>query len=278
MKLIKDFSSFSSGRKFLNNIYRIYLFILQRSSEAIESNNQSIKLDPTNLVNYYWRGIYYQEQGKYQLTIDDHRKYLESYPNNSRTQECIAWSYLRLNKYQEAILHASKAIEIDPKSVSRIEKKGRSFYFTGNYSAALAEFNAMIKIDPKYSGAYKWRGYSNSALSNHRQTILDYDRAIELDKKAGDSYLYSNRAFAKKQLGQKSAALSDYQQALKIAKIEGKIDKIEEIRISIDDIQEEPQRIVIATFTLLLTGAGYGGLIAIERRNEAKYLEQFQDL
>ena len=64
-----------------------------------------------------------------------------------------------------------------------------------------------------------------------------------------------------------------------IAKVKGKIDKIEAIQISIDDIEQEPQRIVIATLlTLLLTGAGYGGLIAIERRNEAKYLEQFQDL
>jgi tetratricopeptide (TPR) repeat protein len=150
---------------------------------------------------------------------------------------------------------------------------------TGNYSAALADFNTMIKTDPKDTSAYKWRGYSNAALNNYQQAILDYDRVIELDKKAGDSYLYSNRAFAKKQLGQKSAALSDYQQALKIAKIEGKIDRIESIRITIDDIEQEPQRILIATLLMvLLTGAGYGGLIAIERRNEAKYLEQFQDL
>jgi tetratricopeptide (TPR) repeat protein len=129
------------------------------------------------------------------------------------------------------------------------------------------------------ANAYKWRGYSNSYLGNYQQAILDYNRAIELDKKAVNSYFYSYRAFAKKQLGQKSAALSDYQQALKFAKVEGKIDRIEAIRITIDDIEQEPQRIVIATLlTVLLTGAGYGGLIAIERRNEAKYLEQFQDL
>lgn len=241
--------------------------------------SQGIKLESTNLDNYYGRGRFYQGHGKHKLAIDDYKKYLQSYPNDSDTIERIAWSYYRLNKYPEAIFHASKAIEIDHKSINGMEIRGLSFYFTGNYSAALTNFNTIIKIDPKNAVAYEWRGYSNSNLNNYQQAILDHDRALELDKKAGDIYLYSSRAFAKKQLGQKSAALSDYQQALKIAKVKGKIDKIEAIQISIDDIEQEPQRIVIATLlTLLLTGAGYGGLIAIERRNEAKYLEQFQDL
>jgi tetratricopeptide (TPR) repeat protein len=247
--------------------------------KAIEGSNQAIKLDPTNLRNYYGRGNFYQGQKKHQLAVNDYERYLKSYPNDSDAIEPIAWSYYQLDKYPEAISLASKAIEIDPESVKGMETRGRSFYFTGNYSAALADFNTMIKINPKDTSAYKWRGDSNSSLNNYQQAILDYDRVIELDKKAGDSYLYSNRASAKKQLGQKSAAISDYQQALKFAKIEGKIDRIEAIRITIDDIEQEPQRILIATLlTVLLTGAGYGGLIAIERRNEAKYLEQFQDL
>ncbi len=252
---------------------------IDKYKKAIESVRQGIELNPTNLENYYWRGIYYQGHGKFKLAINDYDKYLKSYPNNRNTQELIAWSYYKLKKYPEAILHASKAIEIDPKSVDGMDTRGRSFYLTGNYSAAFTDFNTIIKIDPKSASAYRWRGYSNSYLNKYQQAILDYDRAIELDKKSGDSYFYNDRAIAKKQLGQKSAALSDYQQALKIAKIEGKIDRIEAIQISIDDIEQEPQRIVIATLlTLLLTGAGYGGLIAIERRNEAKYLEQFQDL
>jgi tetratricopeptide (TPR) repeat protein len=274
----KDSISKKEHSNYLSQISWNY-YATDKYEQAIESVSQGLKLDPTNLENYYWRGIYYQEQRKYELAINDHNKYLKSYPNNKNTHELIAWSYFRLNKYPEAILYASKAIEIDPKSIKGMETRGRSFYYTGNYSAALTDFHTMIKIDPKDAVAHKWRGYSNSSLNNYQQAILDYDRVIELDKKAGDSYLYSNRAFAKQQLRQKSAALSDYQQALKIAKIEGKIDNIEAIEISIDDIEQEPQRILIATLlTILLTGAGYGGLIAIERRNEAKYLEQFQDL
>jgi tetratricopeptide (TPR) repeat protein len=281
LKTLLASKAFISRKEHSNYLLQISLDYSQvnKDEKAIEIVSEGIKLDPTNLKNHYWRGIYYQEQKKYELAINDHKKHLKSYPNNSDTIEIIAWSYYKLSKYQEAILHANKAIEIDPKSVKGMHIRGRSFYFTGNYSAAVINFNTIIKIDPKNALAYKWRGYSNSYLNNYQQAILDYDRAIELDKKAGDSYFYSDRAFAKKQLGQKSAALSDYQQALKIAKIEGKIDRIEAIRITIDDIEQEPQRIVIATLlTLLLTGAGYGGLIAIERRNEAKYLEQFQDL
>ena len=273
----KDFISKKEHSNYLLQISRNYFYI-DRYEKAIESNNQSIKLDPTNSENYYVRGSSYEAQKKHQLATDDYRKYLETHPNDSYAIGRIAWVYFRRDKYQEAILHASKAIQIDPKLAGGIEIRGKSFYFTGNYLAALSDFNTMIKIDPKDAVAYKWRGYSNSALNNDQQAILDYDRAVELDKKAGDSYFYSYRAFAKRKLGQKIAALSDYQQALKIAKIEGKIDNIESIQISIDDIEQEPQRIVISTLlTLLLTGASYSGLIEIERRNEAKYLEQFQD-
>jgi tetratricopeptide (TPR) repeat protein len=274
----KDSISKKEHSNYLLQISRNYSQT-DKYDKAIEIVSQGIKLDPTNLKNYYWRGTYYQGQKKDKLAINDYRKYLETHSNDSDTIERIAWGYFRQDKYQEAILHASKAIEIDPKSVKGMVIRGRSFYLTGNYSAALADFNTMIKIDPKDVFAHKWRGDSNSSLNNYQQAILDYDQVIELDKKAGDSYLYSNRASAKKQLGQKSAAISDYQQALKIAKIEGKIDRIEAIRIKIEDIEQEPQRILLATLlTILLTGAGYGGLIAIERRNEAKYLEQFQDL
>ncbi len=280
LKTLLASKAFISRKEHSNYLFQISLDYSQvnKDEKAIEIVSQAITLDPTNLKNHYWRGIYYQEQKKYELAINDHKKYLKSYPNDSDAIECIAWSYYKLKKYPEAILYATKAIEIDPKSVKGMETRGLSFYFTGNYLAALANFNTIIKIKPKSVSAHKWRGYSNSYLNNYQQAILDYDRAIELDKKPSDSYLYSSRAIAKKQLGQKSAALSDYQQALKIAKIEGKIDNIEAIQISIDDIEQEPQRILIATLlTILLTGAGYGGLIAIERRNEAKYLEQFQD-
>lgn len=281
LKTLVISKKFISKKEYSNYLLQISQNYFQVDSydQAIESNNQSLKLDPTNSENYYVRGSSYEAQKRYQLATDDYRKYLETHPNDSYAIGRIAWIYYKRDKYQEAILHASNAIQIDPKFVEGIEIRGKSFYFTGNYSSALDDFNTMIKIDPKNAVAYRWRGYSNSDLKNYQQAILDYDRAIELDKKAGDSYLYSSRAFAKKQLGQKVAALSDYQQALKVAKIEGKIDRIEAIRITIDDIEQEPQRILIATLlTLLLTGAGYGGLIAIERRNEAKYLEQFQDL
>jgi tetratricopeptide (TPR) repeat protein len=251
---------------------------MQNFDRSIEITDRGIQLDPTNLENFFWRGRAYQALGKYDLALNDYKKCLDLRQDDSSTIEVMAWSYFRLKKYQEAILYANRAIATNPTSTYSLHTRGSTFYATNDYRSAIADFNTILKIDPKYPGAYKWRGYSNTYIKNYEQAILDFDRAIELDKKAEDSYLYSGRAFAKQQLDRKVDAIADYQQALQIAQKEGKADKIKSLKISIEDIQNEPQRLAIATFlTLILTGASYGSLLAIDRRNEAKYLAQFQD-
>jgi hypothetical protein len=71
--------------------------------------------------------------------------------------------------------------------------------------------------------------------------------------------------------------LVDYQKALKLAKLDGNVEMVKELNDSIDDLQTQPQRMIIGSaIAFLLSMAGFGGLMAIGRHNEAKYLRQFR--
>jgi tetratricopeptide (TPR) repeat protein len=266
--------------------------LLNQKSLKDKDFDRALQITPTDSIEYTDLGFIYSDRRDHQKSIKSNSKAIDLDPSNTRAYNNRAYDYRTIDKKELANVDLNSLIKLQLKSLLAskdfISKKEHSNYLlqiSWNYSQieqyeqAIESTNQGIKLDSTNPGNYYWRGIYYQTQRKYQQAISDYDRAIELDNKSGDSYLYINRAFAKKQLGQKSAALSDYQQALKIAKIEGKVATIEEIQIEIDDLQQEPQRIVIATLlTLLLTGAAYGGLIAIERRNEAKYLAQFQDL
>jgi tetratricopeptide (TPR) repeat protein len=112
-------------------------------------------------------------------------------------------------------------------------------------------------------------------LENYQQAISEYDRAIELSPLS--AYLYNDRGNVKFRLFQSTAALADYQKAVQLARKDGNLKLVKSLNDSIDDIQTQPQRIVIGSIiALFLTGSGFAGLLAIRRHNESVYLRQFR--
>jgi tetratricopeptide (TPR) repeat protein len=234
---------------------------------------------------YWWRAFLYKDTAKYELAIADYQSLLKSKPKvnvhlRSSAYQHIASNYLSLQKYTEVINYANKSLRIDPKNASALVDRGSAFYYLRNYSAALADFNAAIATSPKTGWYYDWRGYTYAyGFNNYQQAIVEYDRAVTLDYSSAQ--LYRDRGYAKERLDLSVSALADYQQSLKLARKDGNKELEKSLLNSINDIQTETQRMVIGmAIALLLTGIGYGGLVALACRNEAKYLQQLtkQDL
>jgi tetratricopeptide (TPR) repeat protein len=234
---------------------------------------------------YLRRSNIYKYTEKYELAIADLKSYLKLIPESNAywkfaIYENISSSYLSLKKYTEVINYASKSLKIKPKNDEVLADRGSAFYYLKNYSAALADFNAAIAISPKTGQYYDWRGFIYTyGFNNYQQAITEFDRSVTLG--SASAQLYSNRGYAKQRLDLSASALADYQQALVLAQKDGNKELEKSLEKSIDDIQTQTQRMVIGiAIALLLTGIGYGGLVALARRNQAKYLQQLtkQDL
>lgn len=258
----------------LKNQYQAGIDFFTKELAANNRNNQSA---------HWWRADFYRLAGKYELAITGYQTYLKLNPESktalrSNTYQNISASYLNLNKYTEAIDYANKALKLDPKNDLALANRGSAFYWQNNYSAALADFNAAIEISPKTGRYYDWRGFIYYYdFKNDRQAIIEYDRAIALG--FSSPQIYRNRGYAKERLDLTTAALADYQQGLELARQDGNLEIETSLKNSIEDIHTQTQRMVMGiAIASILTGIGYSGLVALARRNETKYLQNFANL
>jgi tetratricopeptide (TPR) repeat protein len=262
-----------------------YIFYLRKNYQAgIEFFTKEIAAGDKAVKDAYLRrSNIYKYTGKYELAIAGYKSYLELMPElnaywKSAIYENISSSYLSSGKYTEAIIYARKSLKLNPKNDSALADRGSAFYYLKNYFTALEDFNAAIAISPKTGWYYGWRGFIYTyGLNDYQRGIAEFDRAVKLGYSS--ARLYSDRGYAKQRLDRSwdisESAVADYQQALKLARKDGNKELEKSLENSIDDFQTEPQRMFIGTaIALLLTGFGYIGLVALTRRNEAKYLQQ----
>jgi tetratricopeptide (TPR) repeat protein len=262
-----------------------FIFDLRKAPKAgIEYFTKAINLNYKNKqYAYLARGVLYEriDKPRFDLAIVDRQKMIESEHEltagyKSAAIERISFDYLQLENYAEAIANANEALKLDPKNYDSLVDRGQAFYYLKDYSAALADFNAAIAINPNYSWFYAWRGDTYYNLNNYEQAIAEYDRAIAISPSS--AYLYQRRGNVEAWIDRSDAAIADYQKSLKLAQKDGNLKMVKSLTNSIEDIRTKPQRMIFGSIiALLLTGTGYAGLVAISRRNEAKYLQQFKN-
>jgi tetratricopeptide (TPR) repeat protein/S1-C subfamily serine protease len=113
--------------------------------------------------------------------------------------------------YPQALAAIDKAITLEPSDLKLRNARALILSASGNRPAAIEEYNLIISRQPE-TYAYVNRGIAKSDLGQKLAAIQDYDRAIALNPQ--DAKAYYNRGIAKSDLGQKVAAIQDYDRAI----------------------------------------------------------------
>ena len=99
------------------------------------------------------------------------------------------------------------------------ELGSQAWFSIGHLSGEKADHEAVIdantralRLNPKYAAAYYNRGLARHTLGQRQAALADYDEALRLDPNFTDAY--NNRGLVKHALGQHQAALADYDKAL----------------------------------------------------------------
>lgn len=126
----------------------------------------------------------------------------------------LALTYHKYGKYGEALKHYLKTIELNPSLIKAYMQLGYLYDELQEYKKALAEFKKVVKIRPDY-----FDPKSNLGINyQYRNPITEVQKAAQsqLDKNPND--LDSRLVLAKiyDTLGQRSKALSEYEQVVKI--------------------------------------------------------------
>jgi len=107
---------------------------------------------------YVFKGVQYDDQGKYEQAINEFTKAIEINPGYADVYNKRGISYYNREKYDLAIRDYNKAIEINPKYAEAFNNRGIVYYQQEKYDLATSNYTKAIEIDPKYAKAYHNRG------------------------------------------------------------------------------------------------------------------------
>ena len=123
-------------------------------------------------------------------------------------------TYQDTGKYDKAIEQYDKSIELNPNLANAYFNRGNAKDSLGHHEKAINDYNEAIRLNPDYADAYTNRGNANISLGRHEDAIADYDQAIRLNPDHAEAY--NNRGNAKNRLGQHQDAIADCDQAIKL--------------------------------------------------------------
>jgi tetratricopeptide (TPR) repeat protein len=89
----------------------------------------------------------------------------------------------------------------------------------GDLQSAIAIFNQTIKLSPRYSLAYYNRAITYEELGDRKAALNDYNKAIQINQNWGKGAVtsaYINRGKLHHEMGNYQGAIADFNQALKL--------------------------------------------------------------
>jgi tetratricopeptide (TPR) repeat protein/S1-C subfamily serine protease len=213
MQNISQPQSEDDGERWL--AYGNQLFRTRQYDRSVLAFDRSIAKNQTLLGNY-GRALSLRAVEKYQLAESAISQAIAIVPLSERGKYYYLWNYnstiLRaLEKYDEALKSIEIAIlsqrESEQKDLTLLNQKAVILSDKKQYEMAISIYDEGIR---KYPEAYTYynRGNAKSALGNKQAAIADFDRAIALNPKFIEAY--NNRGIAKSVLGNRQAAIADF--------------------------------------------------------------------
>jgi tetratricopeptide (TPR) repeat protein len=131
-------------------------------------------------IEYYNRGVVYQQQGQLDLAIDEYTQAIALNPQFSEAYYNRGNAYYDKGDLDRAIADFDQAIEFDPQDAEAYYNRGLAYASKGRYDQALSDLSKCIEINARYAGAYYLRGVAYAEVGEQEKAISDMERALEL--------------------------------------------------------------------------------------------------
>lgn len=188
-----------------------YYVITRGYDNALLMTKEAHLVAPNNAQAYFIESIVYKEQGKEDLCLKALKNCIAKDPEYIDAHMQIATIYNR-NKDKECLRFYDYVLKID--SSYMLARYGKAMFLQDNneLESAKREYDKMILIDKNYSNAYYNHGHILFMQDSIDKAERDFDRAIKVLPTYASAYYMRGKCSEK--LGDKEAAIKDYEQAL----------------------------------------------------------------
>ena len=181
---------------------------------AIIDYTVAIRLDSTNKIYYYNRGIAEEASSKFKDAISDFDEVLAKdafYVNAYYYRGLCRWA---TKDPAGAIKDFTEVIRVEPKKVDAYYKRANVEREQGNFDLAIEDLTHVLILSPKDANAYSDRGLNWRKKGDLDTALTDYTQAIACDAKCYRAYV--NRAYIKNSRKDFAGAKDDCDRALAI--------------------------------------------------------------
>lgn len=159
-------------------------FYRQREmTQALQSYQKVIELDPAHVEAYNNMGILYQELGDFNRAQEAYQKALEINPHYEKAQNNLGILFYLNNRYEESITAFQKALDINPRNIESYCNLGALYRKIGQVGKALECYQKALAINPLHGKTH----YNIGLLYEHAEkmdpAIYHYQKFIQLSSK-----------------------------------------------------------------------------------------------
>ena len=201
------------GKRWL--AYGNQLYRTDRSFRSIAAFDRAIAKGEI-LLGGYGKALSAQSIGEYQLAANAIAQAILAISPQDRAKYYYFWkrqsSILEvLGKDDRALESIDLAISLEQTDPILLSIKAQLFAKKKQYAQTIAIYDLMISKQPE-AYTYNNRGNAKSDLGQKQAAIIDYNLAIALNPEYANTY--NNRGNVKSELGDKQAAIIDYDRAI----------------------------------------------------------------
>ncbi|PSB00772.1 tetratricopeptide repeat protein [Merismopedia glauca] len=159
---------------------------LKKWQEAIEDYQKVLEIDSNNTEAYIGSARAKEGLKDYTGAIADYEK-LYSYNNNTSVYSPLLKNYILVGKKQEALNLTENLLESgfqgDTSSQTQIFRhllKGIVLIYFQDYKTAISNLDRAIALEPQYNASYLYRGIAYEKLGDREAAIKDYQKAVSI--------------------------------------------------------------------------------------------------
>lgn len=146
---------------------------------------------------WYNSGIALQDQGKNTEAIESYDNAIEIDPKYVGAWHMRGLAFSKLGNFGEAIKSYDKAIEISARYPDIWQDRGFALYELGLYDDAIDSFDRVIEVEPQFSSAWHNKGLALEKLGRYEEAVKSFDKAIEIDPKYASAWYNKSLALGK---------------------------------------------------------------------------------
>ena len=191
-----------------------FQLILKKHSEALSTIDKIFRKDPQNAEAWFMTGQICKDMGQLDRAIASYKKCISFTPDNLDAYISLGQIFA-FKKDKIALDYLNNAIRIDSNSMEARHAIADYYSEMGDLKKAVATYKDIINRDKSYQDAYLNLGLIYLDMDSLPQAKFHFDLALKADPLFIKAFYY--RGVAEEKMGDKTAALQDYDMAARNA-------------------------------------------------------------